>query len=167
LQLVKIYRPIEHVLLLISKVINNIGVSVMILLVILILVDVTLRYLFNNPIRSVYEIVAIMVVIIVSFSMAYSGITRSLVSIEIIIERFPAKVQNVLAIFQSIMGLAFFSLLCWKTMEQSIIYWNVGSKTYAANLPLFPFILILSFGSGLLSLVFLIQLIRTIDEVSK
>ena len=133
----------------------------------LITTNVLLRYVFNRPLKSVYEIVEVLLVIVVCFGMAYTATLKGLVSVEVLVERFPPRAQAFMDMVSSLLGMCLFSLIAWKSAEQAIIYWTEKSATYAANVPLFPFVSVVVFGSGLLSLVLLTQFIKSISRMVK
>jgi len=128
---------------------------------------VFLRYVFGRPLKSVYEIVEVMLVIVVCFGMAHTAIFKGLVSVEVLVERFPPRAQALMGMVNSLLGLCLFSLITWKSAEQAMTYWTEGSATYASNLPLFPFVLVVVFGSGLLSLVLLTQFLESLSRMMK
>ncbi len=133
----------------------------------LVTTNVLLRYVFSRPLKSVYEIVEIMLVIVVCFGMAYTAILKGLVSVEVLVERFPPRAQALMGMVNSLLGLCLFSLITWKSAEQAITYWTEGSTTYVSNVPLFPFVLVVVFGSGLLSLVLLTQFLESMSRMMK
>lgn len=133
----------------------------------LVTTNVFLRYAFSRPLKSVYEIVELMLVIVVCFGMAYTAIFKGLVSVEVLVERFPPRAQALMGMVNSLLGLGLFSLITWKSAEQAITYWTAGSTTYVSNVPLFPFVLVVVFGSGLLCLVLLTQFLESMSRMMK
>jgi len=158
----KVYDYLERTISGASRIVNTIGVSVLMVMMAIITTDVILRYVFNSPLRGVYEIVEVTLVIVVSFGLAYTAAQKGAVAVEVLVERYPPRARVIMDIFNSLAGLAFFSLISWKTTEQAMIYWAAGQTTYVSALPLHPFVLVVSFGTGLLSLVLLFQLIDSI-----
>lgn len=162
-----LFRTLERVIIAISRVVNRVGVSILMVMMFLVTTDVLLRYVFNQPIKSVYEIVEIMLVIVVCFGMAYTAVQKSLVAVEVLVERFPPRVQALIDILNSFLGLGLFSLISWKSAEQAMIYWTEGATTYVSELPIFPFLFVVVFGSVLLSLVLLVNFLESVSRVMK
>jgi len=133
----------------------------------LVTTGVFLRYVFGRPLKNVYEIVEVMLVIVVCFGVAHTAISKGLVSVEVLVERFPPRAQALMGMVNSLLGLGLFSLITWKSAEQAITYWTEGSTTYVSNVPLFPFVLVVVFGSGLLSLVLLTQFLESMSRMMK
>ena len=161
----KIYRLLKIATFGVSRVLNSAGVGIVVVMMFLVTTDVVLRYVFNRPIKSVYEIVGIMLAVVVCFGMAYSALQKGLVAVEVLVERFSPRVQALTSAFHSLLGLGLFSLICWKGAEQAVIYWTAGATTYVSGLPLAPFVLILVLGSGLLSLVLLLLFFESVSRV--
>ena len=159
-----VHHHLERTINGVSRIVNSVGVSVLLVMIILVTTDVTLRYVFNSPLRGVYEIVEVMLVIVVTFGMAYAAIQKSMVAVEVLVDRYPPRVRAIVAIFNSLSGLALFSLLSWKTAEQAMTYRVVGETTYVSGLPLYPFVLMVSFGAALLSLVLFVQILESITQ---
>jgi len=159
-----LHHHLERTINGVSRIVNSVGVSVLLVMIILVTTDVTLRYVFNSPLRGVYEIVEVILVIVVAFGMAYTAMQKGMVAVEVLVERFRPRVRAILGIFNSLMGLTLFSLISWKSTEQAITYWAAGETTYVSGLPLFPFVLIVSFGTALLSLVLFVQMLENITQ---
>jgi len=158
----KVHHHLERTIDGVSRIVNTAGVSVLLVMMALITTDVILRYVFNSPLRGVYEIVEVILVIVVSFGMAYTAMQKGMVAVEVLVERYPPRVRVIVDIFNSLAGLALFSLISWKTAEQAMTYRAAGETTYVSGLPLYPFVLVVSFGAALLSLVLFIQLLESI-----
>jgi TRAP-type C4-dicarboxylate transport system permease small subunit len=158
----KVHHHLERTTKGISRVVNSAGVSVLLVMMVLVTTDVILRYVFNSPLRGAYEIVEVILVIVVSFGLAYTAMQKGMVAVEVLVERYPPRVRVIVDIFNSFAGLAFFSLISWKTAEQAMTYRAAGETTYVSALPLYPFALVVSFGMALLSLVLFIQLLESI-----
>lgn len=161
------YHRLERVIYTISRAVNSAGVSILVVMMILVTTNVFLRYVFSRPLKSVYEIVELMLVIVVCFGMAHTAISKGLVSVEVLVERFPPRAQALMGMVNSLLGLGLFSLITWKSAEQAITYWTEGSTTYVSNVPLFPFVLVVVFGSGLLCLVLLTQFLESMSRMMK
>ena len=158
----KVHHHLERTIDGVSRIVNTAGVSVLLVMMALITTDVILRYVFNSPLRGVYEIVEVILVIVVSFGMAYTAMQKGMVAVEVLVERYPPRVRVIIDIFNSLAGLALFSFISWKTAEQAMTYRAAGETTYVSGLPLYPFVLVVSFGAALLSLVLFIQLLESI-----
>lgn len=163
----KVHHHLERTIYGISRIVNSAGVSVLLVMMILVTTDVTLRYVFNSPLRGVYEIIEVILVIVVSFGMAYTAMQKGMVAVEVLVERYPPRVRIIADIFNSLAGLVFFSLISWKTAEQAMTYRAAGETTYVSALPLYPFALVVSFGTALLSLVLFIQLLESITGAAR
>ncbi len=142
--------------------INQFGVSMLVVMVLLVAVDVVSRRIFNSPLPSSLELIEILLVIVVFFSVAYTGTQKGHISMDILVSRFPPKTQGIINAVNYILALGLFIFISWKTVIQALNVWKLGRATAILEIPLYPFVLIVAFGSALLALVIFIQLLNYI-----
>ena len=68
----------------ISRVFNTIGITMLLLMMLLVAVDVCLRYIFNSPIEGVYEAVEFMMAVVFCYSIAYTQRNKGHVSVNLV-----------------------------------------------------------------------------------
>ena len=79
-----------------SRVLNLVGVSTLMIVMILTVADVSLRYLVNQPIAGTFELTEFLLVILASFGFAYTALQNGHVTVDLVIERFSPKIQAVI-----------------------------------------------------------------------
>ena len=89
------------------------------------------------------------------------------VSVDFILERFPLRVKAVIRAFAYLVGLAGFSLLSWRVFLLAMHYFTAtrGDATDTLHIPKVPFVLTMSVGCGVMALVLLVDIVRSISEV--
>jgi TRAP-type C4-dicarboxylate transport system permease small subunit len=129
--------------------------------------DVFGRYVLNNPIKGTWELVGFMLVAAGSWGMGYCQIRKGHIRVDFLLHYFPKKMQAVLTILANFLGLAAFSLLCWRCVLYAQHYLSLtrGNATDTLHIPLFPFVLILAIGAGMLALVLLFDLVHSFAKV--
>lgn len=147
-----------------SAVVNGIGIGVVVVLMLLLVADVVLRRFFNQPIRGSYELTQLIMAIVVFFTIAYCAAQKGHVAIEVLVARLPQRLQVVIEILMYLFSLGLWGLLSWGLSLQAINVWRMAETTNLLGLPSYPFVLVAVFGSALLTLVILIQLLSLLAE---
>jgi TRAP-type C4-dicarboxylate transport system permease small subunit len=151
----------------ISKGINSVGGAILFLMMLLTAMDVLLRYIFNRPITGSYEITEYMMAIVVSSALAYCAVVKGHVVVDLVISRFPSRVQ---AILNSVHLLISFALFVFVTRQSYLYIFTMAEseRTSAVLLiPIFPFIAILTIGLGIYTLQLLADLVDTMHKAVK
>lgn len=135
------------------------GMSVVVLIMAFTSGDTLLRLLFGQAIVGVHELCEFMLTIMAFFGLAYTAVEKGHIAVDLVFHQFPPRVQRVLAFITGCFSFAIYSLISW----QAIIYGfetqhnNVLSPTL--TIPLFPFVFATGFGTALLSLTILREII--------
>jgi TRAP-type C4-dicarboxylate transport system permease small subunit len=150
-------QPIIHVLVLI-------GMSVLAVMMFLMAADVILRYFFNSPLPGAYELFEYMMAIVVPFGIVYCAHQGSHVAIDLVVDRFPKKVQAVIGSITSFFSLGLFILITWQNL--CYIKEQFDSKLTSAVLliPVYPFIAVVAIGLGVFCIVLLKDFINFLSE---
>jgi len=151
----------------ISQVVNSVGIFIILLMMLLTTTDVFLRYLFNRPILGTVELTEFMMLIIVSFGLAYTQVNKGHIFVELIVSKFSPKTRAIIESLGYFLCLIIYLLIVWQTLVQADVQRIHGVKTGALEIPKYPFYIILAFGFGLLSFVFLVDLIDSLNRLIK
>jgi TRAP-type C4-dicarboxylate transport system permease small subunit len=128
--------------------------------------DVCGRYLFSKPIRGTYELVGFLLVGAGALGLGYCQVKKAHIRVDFLLQRFPEKMRAVLTVIANFLGFAAFSLLCWRCALYAQYYISAtGNHTDTLGIPLTPFVIVLAVGTGMLALVILIDLIRSLTRV--
>jgi TRAP-type C4-dicarboxylate transport system permease small subunit len=123
--------------------------------------DVLLRYIFSMPITGAYELTEYAMAVFVGAGIAYTGIVKGHVDVDVLVSKLAPKTQAIFACFTGILSSALFALITWNTFifMRNVISLNTTSA--ALLIPVFPFVVIVGCGCGLLTLVILAQLVQS------
>jgi TRAP-type C4-dicarboxylate transport system permease small subunit len=135
----------------------------------IVVVDVIGRYAFNHPLMGSYELVGYLMAIAGPWAIAYSQVQKGHIRVDFLLKRFSRRGQAVITSLANLIGLAAFTLLCWRMIVLAQYYFGLkhGNTTDTMGLPIAPFIIIVAVGLGMLALVLLFDLIHTIIEVKQ
>ena len=157
----------EKAIALISRILNNIGISFLMLLMLLITADVFLRAFFRRPILGTNELSEFMMIIVVYLAMAYTQHTKSHVSVDLVISRFPQRVQDVVDTCIYLLSLFICSLITWRAFADINRLISINRVSDVLNVPVVPFQTVMAVGFFLFSLVLLLDFIHTLRKAIK
>ncbi len=149
-----------------SRFVNIVGCIILICMMIMIVIDVFMRYIFNMPVPGSVELVEFMMGAVVFTGMAYAGIKKAHIGLGFLISKLPERYQAAIDIFNFSISTLFFILIVWKSILQAIVLYNSNQTSNVLGIPIYPFIIVLTVGSGLLALVFLLFLINATLKVT-
>ncbi|MGI9570056.1 MAG: TRAP transporter small permease subunit, partial [Desulfobulbia bacterium] len=144
---------------------DYIGRAVLALMVILISLDVTLRYFFNMPIKGSYEVVQFMLAAIVFLGLGYVQKQKGHVSISLITSRLSASQNAVIGSATYLLCLVIFTLIGWRCIVQAEALRLSGSTSDVLSIPHFPFFWLAAFGSILICMVYIIDFLKSLKVV--
>jgi TRAP-type C4-dicarboxylate transport system permease small subunit len=117
-----------------------------------------------KPIVGTYDLVGFIGAIIVAFAIAYCALQKGHIEVEILVSRFPKRVQKFIGSITGILSLGIFALITWQCLAFGNDMRRVGELSMTAHLPFYPYIYGIAFGCALLCLVILFDLIGSLAE---
>jgi tripartite ATP-independent transporter DctM subunit len=160
-------HAIERIVSPLSRIAESAGRVVLAVMVLLITVDVVLRYFFNRPIKGSYELIEFMLVFIVFTGLAYTQTKTGHITIDLLTSRLSLNVQAVINSATHFLCLGTFILLTWRSIVKAEILRAESTTSGLLFIPNFPFMWVVAFGSALLCLFFLIDLIDSVSNVRR
>jgi C4-dicarboxylate transporter, DctM subunit len=145
-QLVKILSRVERYGAIIS------GIFVLIMMV-MTTADVLLRYIFNSPIPGNYELQPLLLVGVVFLAAASIQAKRSHIALDLVTSRLSKPNQLSIQLFSDLIFLIFAGLICWQYVLATQSAWVTKDYYWGlVKFPLWPPYLIITLGTGILSL---------------
>jgi TRAP-type C4-dicarboxylate transport system permease small subunit len=129
------------------------------ILTFIIMADIIGRGVFNDPVQGVREIVANSIVIIVFLQAGYAIRSRSMLSADFVIDRFPLWARRVALALGYLLGVVFFVLIIWGGWQLAIDSWVGGEfeGEGALRVPAWPTRFTILIGSGLAIVNYLVM----------
>ena len=115
---------------------------------------------FGHPIEGAYDLVSLLAVVIIAFSMAYTQVQRGHISVSLVVSRLPKQARLVIARITSLLGLGIFILLARQSCVFAKRLWASGEVSITLETPLFPFVYLIALGAIILCLVILTDLFK-------
>lgn len=128
-------------------------------------VDVVLRFL-GKPVPGTYELVGFAGTAVVSFSLAYTSLQKGHIVVEMLVEKFPKKIQFLIDSINSLIGFFLFSILTWQSLVYALDLRKSGEVSLTLEISTYPFVIGISTGCGLLCIVLLMEFIVSIRRVT-
>lgn len=149
----------------ISRGLNIASTIIVGIMILPIVFDVLYRILFNKSLMGIIELMEFSMVAIVFGALANTQINKGHIRIDILVERFPKKVQDIIDVFNYAIGFILFSILAWQLYIQIGI--KSGLKSQALGIPISIFIAIAAVGTLIFAVVILIDLLTSISKLFK
>ena len=138
----------------IGKGFNWIASAAVVFMMVLSTADVLSR-LFNKPIPGAYEIVGFLGTVVVSFALAFTSLEKGHIAVEILVSRLPQRVQLAIESLNALIGALLFGLISFQAVRYALDIKRSGEVSLTLQMPVYPFILGIAVGCGLLSLLLL------------
>ena len=145
-------------------------------IMLLIVVDVTLRKLLNSPVPGAYEVVQYMLMAAVFPSFAYCQSERGHIHITMLIRIFPQKLRFAAYSFTGLLSAAIAGYLGYAAIRQANQAFEGNYTTGLLKFSVFPFFWIMAIAMFIFTLAILFDVIRSVvamfnkdfaDEIQK
>lgn len=146
------FKHYERLIKRLSSFLNNLAAIALFGLMALVVGNVVLR-LFGSPIQATYDFVEFLTAIAIGLSLAYCGIKDGHVSINLLTDKFPKKVQGIVAIIIGLISISFLSLVTWQIVKYANTMSERGEIAITTGVPVSPFIYTIALGFGVLVFV--------------
>ena len=126
--------------------------------------DVFMRRVFNSPIFGAYDVIKVLLVLIVFCAVAYVMTVKEHVIVDTLIRLYPRKLKRVAGTISYLLNMLILAVICWQSLLYGISMLHAGEKLVLLQIPISPFIFVVSFGYAVFFLVALVQFIFTTDR---
>ena len=158
------FKIIDDLFPKISKVINNISMVFLLLILGFITIDVSLRSFFNISVLGpyVYESVELMMVILIFSGLSYCELKKSNICVDLLVSKFSQSIRTAIDIVTYLLCIIFVILLTWRSIVKTLHVRESGTIALALDIPIYPFMAIVTIGSAFLGLTLVYNLIHII-----
>ena len=160
--LMKTSDAIDHVIKPVTRVIDQVGVSLLGVMMLLTAADVILRYIFNAPIRGSIEITGFLLLATIFWSIPYAQVRKQHITIELLVQKLSPGRQlkiDTLALYISMILVVIF---IWRSIVYALELHQMNRYTGVLEIPVAPFVLIITSGCILFFIVLLVDLLRNL-----
>jgi TRAP-type C4-dicarboxylate transport system permease small subunit len=151
----------------IGRFLHRFAQVILALMVLLTVIDVCLRYIFNNPITGSYELTEFMMAVLVFASVGFTQSVKDHVSVDLVITKLPGRVRALLEAITCLFAFGLFALAAWRNVLHTETTWERHDVSAELFIPVSPFVLFVALGLAVLSLVLLVQFFQSLSRVLK
>ncbi|WP_181711299.1 TRAP transporter small permease subunit [Roseovarius sp. TE539] len=135
--------------------------STILVITLVIVADITLRVLANQPVRGATEFSTLLMIALVYLGLASVQVSKSNFRMGVVIDNLPARARDVLNLITTLIALAAIATLTWYTAGEALYSLDKREMTHAAiSFPVYPARLTIALGLLLLSLQLAIDALR-------
>ncbi len=120
--------------------------------------DIVLR-LFRRPILGTYEIAGFLGAVVASFAMAQTTIERGHVAVQIVVQRFSPRVQEIIYLITHLLSLLLFALLAYECVRYGNDLQASGEVSMTIQLAFFPILYGIALSAVTVCLVLLVDIL--------
>jgi len=146
-------EKIDRIMTRSSKALSYISAGVIFLMMLLVVCDVFLRYVFSAPIKGSYEMVSLLMTMAVFFSFAYAQKTKSLVYMTFFMRKLPRPLPMVVWALTNLLGFGVSLILTVASFQQTVVMRTMATTTASLYIPLYPFYFIMGIAFAGFTLV--------------
>jgi TRAP-type C4-dicarboxylate transport system permease small subunit len=156
----------ERMVRLVSKFCDQIAQVGVFAMFLIIFINILLRQ-FWKPIFGTYDYVCFIAAIVVAFAMANCAVHKGHTQVDLLVGRLSQRNQAIMGSITGFLSLGLFIVITW----QCIVFGNdmrrAGEVSMTTLLPFYPYIYAVAFGCALLSLVILVEFIKSLVKAVK
>ena len=102
--------------------------------------------------------------VIVALALAYTSVERGHIAVELLVDRLPRRAQALIEGAGSIVATGLFAVLAWQSQIYARDLLESGDVSLTLGIPTWPFVICLTFGCAMLSLVLLLDGLRQLKR---
>ena len=110
------------------------------------------------PVKGTFELMGFFGAVVTAFALGYTQAKKAHISVDIMVNRFPKRVQKFLNGINSVICMIFFTLAGWQIAKLGNTLRTSGEVTETLRIIYYPFTYGVAIGCFLLSLVLLVEL---------
>jgi len=156
----KFHRIIEKT----SCLLDDIAGWGVVVTMVLVVVNIILRSVFNRPIKGVYEYTGYFTAVVIGFAIAKCALDKAHIAVDFFIEKLNSKFQMAVDTVLTAITMVFLAFAGIQVLLYGINVFKIGEVSQTAHIPFYPFILMVSAGIFALCLVEASKLIKGVAK---
>lgn len=159
-------KYLDKIELLLNKILMIAGGVSVLLLMILATGNVAMRF-FHMPFSGSYEIIAFLGAIATAAALGYTQRHRDHIIVDILSEKFPAKLKKTIDSFSYLIITLFFAVVSWQTFLWGLKIRESGELSETLKIIYHPFVFGVALGFAFLALAAVVDFLKTIFNGEK
>ncbi len=120
-----------------------------------------------SPIRGTFELMGFFGALLASLALGYTQLHRGHIAVDILVQRFPARIRRILTSINSAVCALFFGVVAWQVADKAAVLRDTGEVTETLRIAYYPFTYGTALGCVFLALVFIQQLAESVGLEKK
>lgn len=133
----------------------------------LIVADIIGIKFFNWPVPGAIEMVGFLGVVVTAFAIAYTQVLRGHIQVEFFVMRLPRRVRASVTAFVSLLGVALFALLAWRSYDFALVLQSTGEVSMTQRIPFYPFVHAIAFCCIPVCLILLTEFLKSVAKAAQ
>ena len=155
-----------------SRLLNAIGVTMLMVMMLMVTTDVVLRSVFNAPIEGVYEAVELLMTMVYCYGIAYTQRKKKHISVQLFVEKMKPKAARLVKLIVSVLCFMLCFLITWQSFVKAGATIATGETTYSGvgpfgHIPIGPFVYITTVVCVVFTLELFMDCVNTLREMVK
>ena len=130
----------------------------------LIVADIIGIKFFSWPVPGAIEMVGFLGVVVTAFAIAYTQVLHGHIQVEFFVMRLPRHVQAAITAFVSLLGVALFALLAWRSYDFALVLQSTGEVSMTQRIPFYPFVHAIALCCLPVCLVLLVEFLKSVTK---
>lgn len=147
-----------------SSILSKLGAVALAGMMVLTVIDVAGRYLFNTPVLGAFELTEFLVLILIFSFLAYAQSQKRHICVEILADLLPQKVQFVSQLINAIVSIVLFVLITYMGINKAIELIGTGESSPNLVIPNYPFAFFLALGGFVMCIEYAKDIILTLTK---
>ena len=156
----KAFQGAERTVKATARMANGLGMTALVLMMLVTVVDVFLRSVFNKPILGVVELAEYAMVAVVYLALPLCALRGGHARVETLSVLFPPGMLRIVDIITSLLSLGILSLMTWQAFLEFGNMLEAKRASDMLGMPAYPFYLIVAVGSLILAAAVGVILLR-------
>ena len=153
----------ERIVHWLSQLSDRVARWALVIMMLVVVANILLRAVWQS-IPGTFEYVGYLGAVVIGFALAFCAVQGRHVAITVVVDRLPQRTQAVIGSITGIMSVGFFVLAAWQCGKLATDLWHAGELSPTMRFPFYPLIYGVGFGCLLLSLVLLVNLLKSLAQ---
>lgn len=146
--------------------IMDIMAAIAVMLTMLVIVaNIIMRSVFHSPLTGIMDYVMILTAVTIALALAACAVQNGHIAVDLVIDRFPVRVRNIIDTLTSLTSLVFWTLAAVFMLDYANNMAVTGTLFPTTQLPFAPVLVVIAAGIFALAVVILYRLLDNVRNL--
>jgi len=148
-----------------SRIMDIMAATAVLLTMLVIVANIVMRSVFHNPLTGIMDYVMILTAVTIALALAACAVQNGHIAVDLVIDKFPVKVRNVIDTLTSLTSLVFWTLAAVFMLDYANNMAVTGTLFPTTQLPFAPVLVVIAAGIFALAVVILYRLLDNVRNM--